>query len=395
MALSDFGTTTSIAYLYDSTGRKVRKTVSENANNIQTHYLNGFQYTEALLDFFPHAEGFVNASYCRACTGNLQLIPRFNYAYNYTDHLGNIRLTYGFDSATQQVKILEENHYYPFGLKHTNYNPERNKYDNDISGSESHIAPVLANTRLNYKYKYNGKEFQDELGLNMYDYGARNYDPAIGRWMNIDPKAEADKRWSPYRYAYDNPLRFTDPDGMLENDELIIKGRDASTAVKELNDDSQLNLTHDASTGKVSSMGPIQDPSTLSQADQNLLNVINSDKTVNLSTTNDVVRTDSNGNQNLVLFGIHNGQNQSEAFQEVNVGQAQSLENNGGQTAGTTIRHEIFEGFSVMSIVNSQFKTPLATSNFTKNVYNQAHTDAINMDSNYNLQNVTPNQFHL
>ncbi|WP_262707620.1 RHS repeat-associated core domain-containing protein [Flavobacterium stagni] len=64
-----------------------------------------------------------------------------------------------------------------------------------------------------YKYKYNGKEYQDELGLNMYDYGARNYDAALGRWMNIDPLAEKRPYDSNYIFCGNNPLSNLDPDG--------------------------------------------------------------------------------------------------------------------------------------------------------------------------------------
>ncbi len=193
-----------ITYLYNATGEKLSKTVLQTGAITTTDYLSGFQYKNTILQFFPQAEGYVNA------TQNGTSYT-FNYVFNYTDHLGNIRLSYSQDPSTNVLKVIEENHYYPFGLKHTGYNSDQMMYIKEDYILKIKPKPALFKT--SYNYKYNGKELQEELGLNMYDYGARGYMPDIGRWGQIDPKAESYLSYSPYNYVLNNPLFFVDPNG--------------------------------------------------------------------------------------------------------------------------------------------------------------------------------------
>ena len=193
---------------WDATGVKLRKKVKTGATTRTTHYIDGFQYSEDKMDFFPTAEGYVNVT-----QGTLS--PTYNYVYNYTDHLGNIRLRYTKNPGGSGLRILEEDHYYPFGLKHQGYNGEHEIFEFDENISTVVLNPVNPLTGDKYKYKFNGLEWQSELDLNYYDFGMRNYDPALGRWMNIDPLAEMMRRHSPYNYAFNNPVYFIDPDGMM------------------------------------------------------------------------------------------------------------------------------------------------------------------------------------
>ena len=216
-----FGTTGTIEYLYNANGEKRSKKVTKGSTITTTDYLDGFQYNNNVLIFFPTSEGYVSNTVISG-------VNSYNYVYNYKDHLGNSRLSYTKDATTGTLKILEENQYYPFGMKHTNYNVNVSyygHYDPFLGYIVSHPmvdggpAPVITSgVNSPFKYKFNSMEYQDELGLNMYDFGARNYDPAIGRWMNIDPMAETSTEISPYVYALNNPVYFIDPDGMDEEE---------------------------------------------------------------------------------------------------------------------------------------------------------------------------------
>ena len=172
-------TLSTLTYTYDAAGNKLRRT-STGLNNT-TDYISGIQYDGATipaLNFIQTEEG--KAVY-QPSTGG------FEYEYYLGDNLGNTRVTFG--TKTGAAVLYQTDDYYPFGM-------EINSYTNMPKN----------------EYLYNKKELQEELG--QYDYGARFYDPVIGRWNVIDPMAEKGRRWSPYTYAFDNPIRFEDPDGM-------------------------------------------------------------------------------------------------------------------------------------------------------------------------------------
>lgn len=193
-----------ISYLYNAKGEKVKKIVIQGSPAVTTttDYFDGYQYKNDKLQFFPTSEGYVDVTF-------IGTTPHYNYVFNYNDQLGNNRITYGTNS-TGYVNILQENNYYPFGMKHNNYNMDQATYIETDNGTD--IGPCTPCDK--YKYKYNGKELQDELGLNLYSYGARNYDPALGRWITIDSSSEKYKQWSPYNYCFNNPIHFEDPNGM-------------------------------------------------------------------------------------------------------------------------------------------------------------------------------------
>ncbi len=183
ISINGAGGNGTISYIYDATGTKLRKTVGSSV----TDYAGNYVYQNNNLQFFSHPEGYVTPD---GGSG-------YDYIYQYKDHLGNIRLSYVDNNGT--TEIVEENNYYPFGLKHKGYNES--------------VSP-LGNSVAN-RWKFGGKELDDSFNdaLATYDFGARNYNPALGRWMNIDPLAEIYHTDTPYAYVLNNPLSYIDPDG--------------------------------------------------------------------------------------------------------------------------------------------------------------------------------------
>jgi RHS repeat-associated protein len=174
--IKQYGT---IDFVYDASGAKMRKIVtvklllSTKVQIFTYDYVGGVEYKNNLLERIGNTEGAVTKN----------SLGVFEYEYALRDHLGNTRATFADannDGIVTSADIRQINHYYPFGLN-----------------MEGNWTPKGANGGGN-KYQYNGKELNEDFGLNWNDYGARFYDAAIGRFPSVDLLAEIYHFQSPY-----------------------------------------------------------------------------------------------------------------------------------------------------------------------------------------------------
>jgi RHS repeat-associated protein len=179
-----------IEWTYDANGTKLKKVTSAGDTK---HYINGIEYDGTVIEAIYHAEG----------RASLQG-STYRYEYTLRDHpevnsgqaLGNSRVMFAdlnSDNEVDETEILQQNHYYPFGM--------------NMEGSWS------AGTN---KYQYNGKEIDNEFGLDWYHYGARMYDPAIARFTGVDPIASDFPHVTTYNYAENEPVVHIDLWGLQQ-----------------------------------------------------------------------------------------------------------------------------------------------------------------------------------
>lgn len=185
-----------IDYTYSSEGMKLQKKTSVGSNIEFRDYVAEIEYVKLgnnglrEIDRIGTEEGYL-----------LKDGSTYKYYYYLEDHLGNVRAVIRRGTSATEPEIMQQQDYYAFGKKKGILTSEENNY------------------------LYNGKEMQKEMAIGQhnfggqynldgeYDYGARYYDPEIGRWNTVDPQAENYKMYSPYTYSGNNPIKYIDPDG--------------------------------------------------------------------------------------------------------------------------------------------------------------------------------------
>ena len=168
--LVKFKDQSSITYTYAADGTKLRVEHKIGSSTTQTTYCSNVIYEGGTAKCLLTEEGYVS-------------LDDREYHYYLKDHQGNNRVLVNKNGGVEEI-----NHYYPFG---------------GVFASEENLQP----------YKYNGKELDAKKGLNWYDYGARQYDAALGIFTTVDPSSERYYSTSPYVYCGGDPINRIDPTG--------------------------------------------------------------------------------------------------------------------------------------------------------------------------------------
>ena|GEM_PF-2602098 len=190
---------------YNAITQAITNSLTENGRND-----NGTTQTpKAYINymFFDEQFNVVKTGYSRVGNANavkdhfseLQKLPvqKNGYLYVYVSNESPVAVFFdNLQVVHTRGPILEETHYYPFGLTMTGISSKANSF----GGVEN-------------KKKYNGIEYDDDLGLNIYEAFYRNYDPQLGRFNQVDPKIESAESVSPYIAMLNNPIRYSDPLG--------------------------------------------------------------------------------------------------------------------------------------------------------------------------------------
>jgi RHS repeat-associated protein len=188
----------------------------------------------ATIILFDKNYNFIDVAYAASTSSGALITTSYTvkqpgYAYLYVSNEHPTLVDVYIDDVTithTPSPIIQMQDYYPFGLAFNSYTRENN---------------------VPNAYQYNGKEQQDELDLGWLDYGARMYIPEIGRWGVVDPLCEMSRKWTPYSYAYDNPIRFIDPDGMYAIQDLNGNWHNISDGDVK---DGHLDADHEGNTEK-------------------------------------------------------------------------------------------------------------------------------------------------
>ena len=171
-----------ITYLYAADGRKLKETITDGAMTHTFDYCSNLVYEDGELSYLLTPGG-------RAIPTEQE--HEYVYEYFLKDHLGNVRVVFGDPDHVNEAEVIQENHYYPFGM---------------TLGGLNYIAG------LENRYLYQGKEITGDFGLWWQDFHARRFDSQLGRWHVTDPVIQFA---SPYIGMGNDPIVFTDPTGMF------------------------------------------------------------------------------------------------------------------------------------------------------------------------------------